>query len=77
MGARFLRRRRDALHGMGEIEERLARIPGRVLDGAADQADFAGEADGLRRRLRRIAEAFFKVGRYRQVDRLDDQPSLR
>ena len=43
-----------------------------ILDRAADQPGFRGQADGQRRIFRRIAEAVLQVGRHRQIGGLHD-----
>ena len=74
--ARRLGRRRHALGGLADVEERLVLVTRRVLDRAADEADLGGEANRLRRHRGRVAEALFQIGGDGQIGRVDDPAEL-
>ena len=71
-GARHFDRRLHALDGKVEVVDRLLRVPGGILDGAAHRAGFAGKADRLGRLAGFVREAVLQVGIHRQARRLAD-----
>ena len=62
---------------VADVVERLVLVAGGVLDRAAHQPDAGGEADGLRRAVRRVAEALLEIGGHGQVGRLHDGARVR
>ena len=73
---RRLDRRRDALDGLGEIVDRVARVAGMVLDRAAGQPGRLGGEDGLGGTFRAVALALLQIGRDRQIGRRDDVAAM-
>ena len=67
----------DALDGLVEIEQRLARLAGRILDRAADEAGLGCEPDRRSNDVRRVAETLLEVGGDGDVRRRADRARLR
>jgi hypothetical protein len=62
---------------VADVIERPGRITGGVLDRAAHEPDAGGQEDGLRRHLRRVAEALLQIGGDGQVARANDGVRVR
>ena len=71
-----LTRRGDAFDSEVEREDRLFGVAGTVLDGAADEAGFGGEADGLRGLPGVSGEAALQVTRNGEVSARRDEPAV-
>ena len=73
---RHLHRRLHPLDREVEVVDRLVRLAGGVLDGAADHAGLGGEADHLGRGPRLVGVAILQIGVDRQVRGAGDEPAV-